>query len=150
MRLGRDSDLKDFHAKVTVMRDGRLIAGLGAGGAALLLLAAAQPSALNQISPGLWEIQGLPHSGASVRKCVPDTALLARVEHSGQACKQIVISDSEASTVIEYTCSNGGFGRSKVTLLTPRSLRIETQGISANYPFNYVIQARRVGECAAH
>jgi hypothetical protein len=29
-------------------------------------------------------------------------------------------------------------------------MRIETQGISANYPFNYTIQARRIGDCAAH
>jgi hypothetical protein len=85
-----------------------------------------------------------------VRQCVSNTALLARVEHQGQSCKQVVISDDGTSTVIDYTCSNGGFGRSKLTLLTPRSLRIETQGISANYPFNYVIQARRVGNCTAH
>jgi len=32
-------------------------------------------------------------------------------------------------------------------LITPRSIRIETQGISDNLPFNYVIQARRVGDC---
>jgi hypothetical protein len=113
-------------------------------------VAAAQPSALAQTSPGLWEIDGLPKARAPIRQCVANTALLARVEHNGQACKQIVISDTETSTVIEYTCTGGGFGRSKLTLLTPRSLRIETQGISANYPFNYVIQARRVGDCSAH
>ena len=33
-------------------------------------------------------------------------------------------------------------------MLTPRSLRIETQGISDSLPFNYVLQARRVGDCA--
>jgi hypothetical protein len=134
-----------------IMRDVRMIVALGAGGTALLLLAAAAlPSALAQTRPGLWEIEGLPHGGHLVRQCLANTALLARVEHSGQACKQVVISDTETTTVIEYSCRNGGFGRSKMTLLTPRSLRIETQGISANYPFNYVIQARRVGDCAAH
>ena len=114
-----------------------------------MLLAAAQPSALAQTSPGLWEIDGLPNVAAPVRRCVANPALFANYEHSGQACKQVVISDTETTTVIEYTCSNGGFGRSKMTLLTPRSLRIATQGISANYPFNYVFQARRVGECGA-
>lgn len=128
-----------------------MFAALGAGGAALLLLVgAAQPSALAQTSPGLWEIDGLPNVRAPVRQCVANTAVLARVEHSSQACKQVVVSDTETTAVIEYTCSSGGFGRSKLTLLTPRSLRIETQGISSNYPFNYVIQARRVGECTAH
>jgi hypothetical protein len=133
------------------MRGLGTISALGAGGAALLMLvAAAQPSALAQTSPGLWEIDGLPKARAPIRQCVANTALLARVEHNGQACKQVVISDTETTTVIEYTCTGGGFGRSKLTLLTPRSLRIETQGISANYPFNYIIQARRVGECTAH
>ena len=127
------------------------IAGCLGGAAALLLLGAAQrPSALAQTSPGLWEISGLPNAGTAVRQCVANTALLARVEHQGQTCKQVVISDNGTSTVIDYTCATGGFGRSKLTLLTPRSLRIETQGISANYPFNYVIQARRVGNCPVH
>lgn len=137
--------------KAMTMRRVGTVAALGAGGAALLLLGAAvRPSALAQTSPGLWEISGLPNAGTAVRQCVANTALLARVEHSGQACKQVVISDTETTTVIDYTCTSGGFGRSKLTLLTPRSLRIETQGISANYPFNYVIQARRVGDCPAH
>ena len=127
------------------------VGGCLAGAAALLLLGAAQrPSALAQTQPGLWEISGLPNAGTSVRQCVANTALLARVEHQGQTCKQVLISDNGTSTVIDYTCANGGFGRSKLTLLTPRSLRIETQGISANYPFHYVIQARRVGNCPAH
>ncbi len=127
------------------------IAGCLAGAAAVLLLGAAQrPAALAGTRPGLWEISGLPNAGTSIRQCLSDTALLARVEHQAQACKQVVVSDNGTSTVIDYTCTNGGFGRSKLTLLTPRSLRIETQGISANYPFNYVIQARRVGNCPAH
>lgn len=129
----------------------RIIASFCAGGAAVLLLvAAARPATLAETTPGLWEIAGFPNPDASARQCVADTAALAALEHRGQSCKQVVISDTPSTTVIEYTCSNGGFGRTKLTLLTPRSLRIETQGISANYPFNYVIQARRVGECPAH
>ena len=129
----------------------RTIATLGVGGAVVLLLAAAvRPAALAQTSPGLWEISGLPNAGTSVRQCLADTAALARVEHRGDSCKQVVISENSSTTIIDYTCSNGGFGRSKMTLITPRSLRIETQGISANYPFNYVVQARRVGNCPAH
>jgi hypothetical protein len=129
----------------------RIIAAFCASGAALLLLAAAaRPATLAETTPGLWEITGFPNPDASARQCVADTAALAALEHRGQTCKQVVISDTPSTTVIEYTCSNGGFGRTKLTLLTPRSLRIETQGISAKYPFNYVIQARRVGECPAH
>ena len=129
----------------------RTVIAVCAGGAALLLLAAAaRPATLAETSPGLWELTGFPKPEASARHCVADTAALAALEHRGQSCKQVVVSETPSSTVIEYTCANGGFGRTKLTLLTPRSLRIETQGISARYPFNYVIQARRIGDCPAH
>jgi hypothetical protein len=32
-------------------------------------------------------------------------------------------------------------------VITPRALRISTQGISDQLPFNYVLQAHRIGEC---
>jgi hypothetical protein len=116
----------------------------------VLLCAALRPSALDKTSPGLWELSGMPNAGTAFRQCVADTAALARVEHRGNSCTQVVIKDNPSWTEIHYTCTNGGFGRSKLTVLTPRSLRIETQGISANYPFNYTIQARRIGDCNAH
>ena len=128
----------------------RLIAALGAGSAALVLIAAARPAILAETAPGLWEISGYPKAEVTARQCVADTSTLAAIEHRGQSCEQVVISDSPSTTVIEYNCGSRGFGRTKLTLLTPRSLRIETQGISANYPFNYTIQARRVGDCPAH
>jgi len=34
-----------------------------------------------------------------------------------------------------------------MTLITPRSLRIDTQGISDNLPFHYQLYARRVSDC---
>ena len=128
----------------------RQIAAFGAGLAALVLLAAARPATLAETTPGLWEISGYPKADATARQCVADTSALAALEHHGQSCQQVVISDTPSMTVIEYNCGSGGFGRTKLTLLTPRSLRIETQGISAKYPFNYTIQARRVGDCPAH
>ena len=127
----------------------RKVATVAAGGAVVLLVAATRPTALAEASPGLWEISGLPNARAAVRQCVSDTTLLARVEHREASCTQVVIRDQPSSAEIHYTCANGGFGRTKMTVLTPRSLRIETQGISANSPFNYVIQARRIGSCTA-
>jgi hypothetical protein len=122
----------------------------GGLGALLMLGAARAPGAIAMTSPGLWEFTGLPSAGGPARQCLADTSALARLEHRGQQCRESVISQSASSTVIHYTCANGGYGQTKVTMLTPRSLRIETQGISANYPFNYKIQARRIGECPAH
>jgi hypothetical protein len=129
----------------------RLGAGAAAGAATLLLLAAAtQPKALSGVQPGLWELAGAQGAAKPGRRCVADVAALAQYEHDGKSCTRVVISNEGASTVIHYTCSEGGFGRAKMTVITPRSLRIEVQGISASLPFNYVLQARRVGNCPAH
>ena len=129
--------------------EGALIVGAGVAGL-LLLSAARSPEAVTPATPGLWEISGFPTAGTAARQCLANTATLARLEHRGQNCTERVISHTPTSKLIHYTCANGGYGQTKLTMLTPRSLRIETQGISAGYPFNYVIQARRVANCDAH
>ena len=123
-----------------------------AGGACALILVAAvqRPNALAQTSGGEWEISGLPGTSGPVRRCIGNTMTFAQIEHRGQSCTQVVISDTPSNAVVHYTCTNGGFGRTELTLLTPRSLRVQTQGISRGAPFNYVVQARRMGACAAH
>lgn len=134
------------------MRGLTSLAGLGAAGAAALLLlgAATQPRALSGVQPGQWELAGGPDGAQPVRRCVGQIASLAQYGHDGKACTRVVISDAGDSTVIHYTCADGGFGRAKMTVITPRSLRLEVQGISGNMPFNYVVQARRVGNCPGH
>ena len=129
-----------------MIRNPRLAVFAAAGTGLILMLAAAQrPAALAQTSGGLWEVMGQGRSPARI--CVADTALLAQWEHRQASCTRVVIRDTPTWAEIHYTCSGGGFGRSKVTLITPRSLRIETQGIAGQTPFNYVVQARRVGGC---
>jgi hypothetical protein len=120
---------------------------LASAAAALSLAGARQPRALTSISGGLWEINGAPGSKAPVRQCLADVAVLAQFEHAGRACSRDVISDEARSTVIHYSCGAAGFGRSKIDVITPRSLTVRTQGISAGLPFNYVLLARRVGDC---
>ncbi len=120
-----------------------------AGAAALLALTAAtQPAALARTDTGLWEMTGIGGNKAPVRQCVARLSDLAALEHRGRACTQIRLKDTPSSVVISYTCSAGNFGRSKIDVLTPRSLRIDTQGISDSLPFAYVVQAHRVGDCA--
>ena len=120
-----------------------------AGGAALILAlgAAGRPSSLARVEGGLWEIDRLG-PGVRPRLCVADPMTLANYEHRGRPCTRVVISDRPEGVLVHYTCARGGFGRSKIDVLTPRSIRIETQGIADDLPFNYVIQARRVGECS--
>jgi hypothetical protein len=112
----------------------------------LALTAAVRPAVLSQAAGGLWEVSGGPGSRTQ-RICVPDTYLLAQYEHRKSSCSRIVVRDTRSSAEIHYTCTGGGFGQSTIGLLTPRSLRIETQGISNNAPFHYTLQARRVGNC---
>ena len=119
----------------------------GAAAAAVLLIAAAQLPTLAQTLPGLWEISGVPGSRLPVRQCVTDVASLAKFEHRGKACTSKVLKNAGSSAAIEYSCGSAGFGHSEIEVITPRSLRISTQGISDGLPFNYVLQARRVDEC---
>jgi len=109
--------------------------------------AAAPPSALMQVAAGMWEISGVPGAQAPVHQCVTDIMALAQYEHRGKSCSLKVLSDTERSTLINYSCGSAGFGQSQIDVITPRSLRISTQGISEQLPFNYVLQARRVGDC---
>jgi len=124
----------------------RPLALIGAAGA-LALIAAAQPSALSQTQPGLWEISGAPGTSSPVRQCVADVAALARFEHRAKNCTAKVLKDGNGSVAIDYSCGGAGFGHSQIDVITPRSLRISTQGISDGLPFNYVLQARRVDDC---
>ncbi len=111
------------------------------------LAAAAQPSVFAQAQSGLWEISGVPGIKAPLKQCMVDVAKLAEFEHRGKSCTAKVISNSASSTVVEYSCGSAGFGRSEIDAITPRSLRIDTQGISNQLPFSYVLQARRIGDC---
>jgi hypothetical protein len=110
-------------------------------------VAAAEPSTLANIAGGLWEISGAPGTHAPVRQCVGNVIALAEYEHRGRNCSRSVTSDNGTSAKINYKCGTAGFGESEIEVITPRSLRISTQGISDQAPFNYVLQARRVGEC---
>lgn len=111
--------------------------------------AAQPPSPLAQAQPGLWEINGVPGAAAPMHQCLADLALLARFEHRSKSCSINPVREGGTSSEIDYSCGPAGFGHTQVTLLTPRSLRIATQGISDGLPFNYVLQAHRVGSCQA-
>ncbi len=72
---------------------------------------------------------------------------LARFEHRARPCTARVLKNAGSAASIEYSCAGAGFGHSDIQVITPRSLRIGTQGISDGLPFNYVLQARRIGDC---
>jgi len=116
---------------------------LGAG-----LVAASVPRALAPAAGGLWDVSTSATGHNPTRLCVASPDVLAQFEHRNGRCTRSVIRDSGTSTEINYTCTDGGFGRSAMTLITPRSLTIDTQGISGGLPFHYKLYARRMGDCS--
>ena len=128
-------------------RNWTLIRGASLALIGLLSVAAAGPRALAPASGGLWQVAFSARGGPQQSLCIADPLLLGQWEHRGGRCSQVILSDEGNKTVINYDCAMDGFGRSELTLLTPRTLRVATQGISAGGPFNYVIHARRVGNC---
>lgn len=116
-------------------------ASLGLGAVAV----AATPALLEGAVPGLWEVS---RPGAPVtRLCLADPAELAQFEHRQASCERHLVGEAGTKAMFHYSCTPAGFGNSSVTLITPRSLRVETQGISDNAPFKYTFQARHVGNC---
>ena len=115
---------------------------------AALAIGAASASVFAKAEPGLWEISkaGSP----AVKLCVPNLAVLAQYEHRNARCSRSIIRDDGAQATVHYSCAGGDFGQSDVTLVTPRSLTIRTQGISAGAPFKYTLIARRAGNCQSH
>lgn len=128
-------------------RSVRIMAILAAASVSTLVVAASVPRALAPAAGGLWDISRDASGRNSQRMCVASPDALAQYEHRGKQCTRMVVSDRGTQAVIHYTCADGGFGRSDVTLITPRTLRIETQGISGGLPFHYQLHARRVGNC---
>ncbi|HEY0629319.1 MAG TPA: DUF3617 family protein [Sphingomicrobium sp.] len=109
--------------------------------------AASVPRALTPASGGLWEVSRSANGRNPTRICVASPDLLAQFEHRQQRCIRNVVSDRGTETLISYNCPDGGFGQSKMTLITPRTMRIETQGIADKLPFHYQLHARRIGDC---
>jgi hypothetical protein len=117
------------------------------GGASAAAALAAPPAALRSISGGVWEVSRSATGNGAVRECVAEPAALSQWEHRGMACTRVILSDKPGELLIHYTCPAGDFGRAKMTVITPRTLRIETQGIHSGEPFFYNLHARRVGDC---
>jgi hypothetical protein len=133
-----------------MMRALKLAGMLATGiGAVLALTGAQRPLVFAQTAPGEWEVSGIPGARSPLRQCFANVTVLAQFEHRERLCPHRILNDQPNSAVIDYSCGRLGFGHSKVDAITPRSLRIETQGVSNNLPFSYVLQARRVGDCPA-
>ncbi|MEO6580383.1 MAG: hypothetical protein ABIN83_04450 [Sphingomicrobium sp.] len=114
---------------------------------AFVVAAASLPTALS--SAGQWEVGKSLIGSGNETVCLNDPAVLMHWDQRAKRCTTAVLSSSLDRAEVHYTCQGGSFGNSKVEVLTPRSVRIETQGISDGYPFAYTLHARHVGPCAS-
>lgn len=125
------------------------VAVMALGGSAMPL-AGQRPALamLNEIEAGRWELR-LREAGAGVeRLCLRDGRRLIQLRHPQQLCESYVVSDAPTDVTIQYTCHGKGYGRTHIRKESGRLVHIESQGIAGGLPFNFVAEARRVGECA--
>jgi hypothetical protein len=131
-------------SRLTCVIGAAIAAGTAASGWAAQL-----PKSLTGVAGGQWELSGIPGSKAPVKQCVASPVELAFVEHKAPACTHLVLGDSGDLLRLSYRCVGGGFGQATIKTLTPRSLRVDVQGIAGGAPYAYVMQAHRVGDCPA-
>ena len=102
-------------------------------------------AALKQLEAGLWQIDVKGHPPRLM--CITDPIVLVQVEHDQPGCSRFVIANEAKSSTVHYSCQRAGWGRTTIRVETPRVATIMTQGIARNAPFDYAVQARRVGGC---
>lgn len=120
---------------------GAIVAG------ALLAGAATPPPALARLQPGQWQFR---EAGTTMARamCLADPAAALRIGHVDVACTQSVIESAPTTLTVRYSCAGAGHGRSTLTVRTPTSFRLQTQGLSGGAPFEFDYEARRIGDCA--
>lgn len=105
-------------------------------------------TALSMIQPGQWILKPRAARGAVHRLCLSDARILLQLQHSGAACSRFVIANDPRQTVVHYTCPGAGHGRTSVKVETGSLIQVESQGIANNDPFDWILEGRRVGDCA--
>jgi hypothetical protein len=102
------------------------------------------PAALRGVERGQWILR----SADGERKlCLTNVTALVQLAHGDQPCRQIVMDETPRSATVRYICPGHGQGRSVVSVETPRSLHLETQGVIDGAPFSEDYEARFVGTC---
>ena len=141
-------------ATMVAMRTAR-IRFIGKGIAALAcviggaVLAQAVPLAmLDRLTPGMWEVR--TRDGKQVERiCLDHGRRLIQLRHPKLSCRQFVAEDGPTAVTVHYTCPGQGSGRTHMRLETPRLVQIDSAGFSSGLPFDFVAEARRVGDCTA-
>ena len=101
---------------------------------------------LDRLQPGQWELRD--RSGGDVRRlCVSSGRKLIQVRHFGETCQSFIVEDTPGAVTVQYTCPGTGNGRTRSRFENPGLAQVESQGIARGLPFEFVSEARRVGDC---
>jgi hypothetical protein len=103
-------------------------------------------AALDQVEPGMWEISGTDTAPKSF--CLFDRERLLQIAHEGPSCSRFVITNDPRMATVSYSCRGAGSGQTTIRADRAGVVKIRTQGILRNEPFDYSVEARRVGACS--
>lgn len=103
---------------------------------------------LDQFEPGRWEARVLGQHSGPQRMCARSARAFIQMHHPGQSCRRVSLEEDGDQVTVQYTCREGGYGRTHLRRENDRLWQIESQGIAKGLPFTYEAEARRVGSCA--
>jgi hypothetical protein len=117
-----------------------------AGIAAPLLAQGNGLAMLGTLTKGEWTIKH--RDGTPDRKiCVRSGQELIQLRHREAGCNKFVVEDGAAKVTVQYTCPGNGYGRTSIRRETATLVQLESQGIQAGLPFQFLAEARRTGSC---
>ncbi|MBU6267588.1 MAG: hypothetical protein KGN34_08610 [Sphingomonadales bacterium] len=105
---------------------------------------------LDRIDPGRWELRQRSTNGGTENLCIGNGRKLIQLRHPNSTCESYVVDDGPNDVTVQYTCRGKGYGRTHIRRESPRLIQIESQGIAEGFPFDFVAEGRRVGDCAAN
>ena len=121
------------------------------GVAALLGGAANAPAiqAFGRIQPGEWTLHAFDRSVPDQKLCIDDAYDLIQLRHPGAVCSRFVLTNDPMNATVHYTCNGAGYGRTTITVETGQLIRVESQGLANQSPFQVAMEGRRAGACEA-
>lgn len=117
---------------------------LSIGGAGYALAQSGTLTALAQIERGEWQLRAPNGSTRSI--CVTDPRVLLQLRGRSAGCTNFVVENGSNAGRITFSCPTGK-SDTRITVETPRLIRLETQGISQGLPFTEEYEGRRTGAC---
>ena len=121
------------------------------GAAALVGGAADAPviQAFGKIQPGAWTLHAFDRSVPDQKLCINDAYDLIQLRHPGATCSRFVLTNEPANATVHYTCNGAGYGRTSIKVESGQLIRVESQGLVNQSPFQVSLEGRRTGACEA-